>query len=1407
MAGRRIALLIATDGYDDPGLNQLRTPARGATDLQALLQDPAIGRFDHVRTLLNRPKAEIEAAVEDLLMDRAPDDLVLLYLACHGIRTDTDRLYFATLGTRLARPGTTAIPARFLHEHLDDCQAGAKVVLLDCCYSGLFHRGAPMSPALIDLDEALGGRGTYVITASTALEYAYDGSQLALDNAQTAPRFTAAVIEGLSTGLADQNHDGVITPDELYSYVHDTVVDQAGPGQTPTKSGQCEGTVVLAYAPDKDISAGPAGQAAASHALPLGALLPPPVETTDRGFVCDAWEGSSQLFVPIGRLEHAAGGGTMCLDLAGRDGNVAAVGKLGSGKTTLLRSLVLSLALTHSPDEVEFLLLEGAVNRLGVLRTLPHVRGVASPDEEAAVRTALDEVRHAIDLRRRLFREHDIDSVEAFRTLRAEGALHGGGFGDLFVVVDGWMDFCWELPWFADTVHRLGNTGLHYGIHLCAATRRWSDFSPDLLGLLGTRLELALDDPQESSVDATLAAGVGLGWALARRSRFRVAVPRLDEVTGEAAARRSLADTVARVRTAWRELPADTTPGRPAPWVSFARTLGIDDDLHDLDRQALRRSVEGLSAPLGLSDTGRPLVLNVDEAAFGGMGPHGLLVGAAGSGKSELLRTLVLSFAVHHAPDALNFLLVAADDSHTFRDVADLPHVSAVVCGDRLPHTPLQPGRSAHLDRLLEALQGELVRRDALLRDHKQATARDYHRVRADHGALEPLPTLLVVFEDFTGLLAAKPDAFDLLMRIARTGRALGVHMLLGARRLAEGTLRGLATHLSYRIALRTSTAEESRAVLGVPDANRLPRDPGVGFLRFGADAPLRFTAAYVSAPYGPGGARPADGDRSVLEVVADRLADDRPTAYRVVPPPLRGPVLLGEVLSAAQDLPADRLRVPVGFADKPFEHRRDLFALDFSEQGAHAVVIGRPGSGKTTLLTTLISAFALTHSPQDVQFYVLDLTGGLAGLAGLPHVGGVAGLTDPERVRRTVAEVSAVMEARERRGDREDPWGDVFLVVDGITALRSDHESLERAVEDIARRGRRVGVHLVVTASRQLDLRLALRAQFGTVVELRLTDPMDSLLDRRRADEVPEDAPGHGLSPDKAPVLTALPRLAASDVTAAVALADLVAEARARWAEQRPAPQVRMLPALLSPAELPALGDRPGEVLRIGLGETDLAPVDVDFDADPLFLALGEVESGKSSFLRLVGRQVVERCTRQEALLMVADYRRALLGAFPEEHLLGYATSGVQLTSMVQELAQALTRRIPGPDVTAEELRTRGWYTGPNVYLLVDDYDLVAVASGNPLAPLLELLPYARDIGLRVIVARTTAGASRAVYEPFLTRIRELSTHGLILSGDPAEGPLLGYAKARREPPGRGTLVSPRHGDRRIQLAYAAPE
>ncbi|WP_275408378.1 FtsK/SpoIIIE domain-containing protein, partial [Actinoplanes campanulatus] len=195
------------------------------------------------------------------------------------------------------------------------------------------------------------------------------------------------------------------------------------------------------------------------------------------------------------------------------------------------------------------------------------------------------------------------------------------------------------------------------------------------------------------------------------------------------------------------------------------------------------------------------------ESAQDGMGPHGLLVGATGSGKSELLRTLVLALAMTHSPEILNLLLVDFKGGATFASLDRLPHTAAMITNleDELPL----------VDRMLGAIQGELTRRQELLRKAgNYASQRDYERARSAGVPLAPLPSLLFIVDEFSELLSARPDFIDMFVQIGRVGRSLGIHLLLASQKLEEGRLRGLESHLSYRIGLRTFSSMESRAVL-----------------------------------------------------------------------------------------------------------------------------------------------------------------------------------------------------------------------------------------------------------------------------------------------------------------------------------------------------------------------------------------------------------------------------------------------------------------------------------------------------------------------------------------------------------------------------------------------------------------
>ena len=168
---------------------------------------------------------------------------------------------------------------------------------------------------------------------------------------------------------------------------------------------------------------------------------------------------------------------------------------------------------------------------------------------------------------------------------------------------------------------------------------------------------------------------------------------------------------------------------------------------------------------------------------------------------------------------------------------------------------------------------------------------------------------------------------------------------------------------------------------------------------------------------------------------------------------------------------------------------------------------------------------------------------------------------------------------------------------------------------------------------------------------------------------------------------------------------------------------------------------------------------------------------------------------TPAEAQIVVVDYRRSLLGEVPEEYLLNYLTSATQAAPAIKDLATYLESRIPGPDVTPEQLRSRTWWTGAEVFVLVDDYDLVATQQGSPVALLQPLLAQARDVGLHVTLARRSGGASRALYEPVIQSLRDLAMPGLMLSGSPDEGPLLGNVRPVPMPPGRGRLITRERG------------
>jgi S-DNA-T family DNA segregation ATPase FtsK/SpoIIIE len=385
-----------------------------------------------------------------------------------------------------------------------------------------------------------------------------------------------------------------------------------------------------------------------------------------------------------------------------------------------------------------------------------------------------------------------------------------------------------------------------------------------------------------------------------------------------------------------------------------------------------------------------------------------------------------------------------------------------------------------------------------------------------------------------------------------------------------------------------------------------------------------------------------------------------------------------------------------------------------------------------------------------------------------------------------------------------------VFLVVDGWDALRADFEELELDIQRVAARGLAFGVHVLTTATRWADYRASARDLFGTRLELRLGDPIDSEIDRRLATLVPAERPGRGLLPDRLHMLSAVPRI--DGERAGAMHGDGLSHLVKRVAESWPGPdgpKLRLLPELLPAADLLAQADastRRGGRLLVGIDEKQLAPVGLDPDLEPHWLVFGDGGSGKSATLRGYLHEVMRTRRPDVAQLVVVDYRRSLLGEVPDDYLLHYLTSAQAAGPALADLASYLATRVPGPEVTPEEVRGRSWWTGAEVFVVVDDYDLVATAQGSPMQTLVPLLPQAGDVGLHLVLARRSGGASRALYEPVIQALSDLASPGLVLSGSPDEGALIGRIRPVPGLPGRGRLVTRGRGAEVVQVGWRAP-
>lgn len=740
----------------------------------------------------------------------------------------------------------------------------------------------------------------------------------------------------------------------------------------------------------------------------------------------------------------------------------------------------------------------------------------------------------------------------------------------------------------------------------------------------------------------------------------------------------------------------------------------------------------------------------------------------------------MVALACTHSPDDLNFVLVDFKGGATFLGLEELPHTSAVI-------TNLEE-ESVLVDRMFDAISGEMNRRQEVLREAGNfANVHDYAQAREADPSMPAMPALFIVVDEFSELLGQHPDFADLFVAVGRLGRSLHIHLLLASQRLEEGRLRGLESHLSYRLGLKTFSAAESRQVLGVPDAHQLPSKPGAGYLKSTADELLRFQCSYVSGPLtvrtavqgAQLGVSLWQGWDHFLQATEEKSTQSvDPTGRTLVTVAVEAAIQLAARRGQSArkiwlpPLPAELpiagtverygfLEVAVGIIDRPYHQRQDPFCLDFAGHSGHVAVCGGPQTGKTTFLFSAVISLAATHSTSDLRFYILDLAGtGLGPLERLPHVAGVAHRAEEERVRRVLDEVVGLIDAPEARH--------TFLIIDGWHVLGAEFEDTNELLERIAADGLAARVHLVVSTSRWTSIRPGIRDLIPQRVELKLVEALDSVIDRKKQQALAQ-RPGIGLTPQ------------GENMLVAIASAQDAAHVVSATASQHPVPRLKVLPAELAYEQLSA----PIGTILLGLGGPKMSAISWDLSRSQHLLCIGGQSCGKSTTLSTIARGVVA-LGRREARIVMIDHRRAHLGEIPEDMLAGYSASSQTTQSLLEDVQVTLKARLPGPEVTPEQLKERSWWSGPEIYLFIDDFDLL---GDSALFPLKDLLPHARDIGLRVVVARKSGGVQRALYQQFLSEVKDQSPMVLVMDADKEEGAIFGV-RPQHQPPGRCVVV-----------------
>jgi DNA segregation ATPase FtsK/SpoIIIE, S-DNA-T family len=860
-----------------------------------------------------------------------------------------------------------------------------------------------------------------------------------------------------------------------------------------------------------------------------------------------------------------------------------------------------------------------------------------------------------------------------------------------------------------------------------------------------------------------------------------------------------------------------------------------------------------LRVPIGMGLHG-PIWLDLNENVHG---PHGIIAGTTGAGKSELLQSLIVGLAITHHPNLVNFVLVDFKGGAAFKPFEKIPHTVGMV-------TDLS-GKLT--ERALISLKSELRRREHILSQADVKKISEYIALCAQNPSMEPLPHLIIIIDEFAELAKEHPIFMEGLVSVVQKGRSLGVHLILSTQKPTGSVNANIWSNLKFRICLRVASLQDSRDMLGRSEAALLPASvPGRAYFQIGAETFDLFQSARISLP-----ARILNEkldtknaqDATDMQVLMSKLEPYQDTLgqqlFKPWPAPLPHAISLEEVrvrgglftslLHKESEYPLyGWLNFPVGLIDLPMEQRQEPWFIDMPRMGGHILVAGSAGTGKSTFLRTLIMSLAQTHTPAQLHFYLIDYGGqALRVFEKLPHVGGIFNESDDEYIRRLLRQLQRIIEERKqffmvnqiddflsyqrRRLENASltELAAVILVIDRFIDFKQAYDKEMDFLLSIARHGRTYGVYLVLSADRPTAISMQLMSLIEVRIGLRMVELNDSLifLGKNDAAHIDPALVGRGYKRGKSleEVHVALPFACEEDDEQTQKLDEWVHMTLQTMQvdEEHKAPPIRLLPDsvraeyflmdAISNTSMQQRAERdmqPPAALQICLGIEDfsLSPISVELNKDtPHLLVVGGPGSGRTTVMQTILLMLANPIYGDTKVVLV-DFRRTsrLLRRLPNVWM--YADTEERLLATVDTLKEELRARVTRMREILEAMKEVDDDVFSNlllmdpIVLVIDDYEQLGALSKNPFQDLREFLLQARDLGLYIIVGDTPTDSMRG--DVLLQQVRACR-FGIILGADPMEPQVMGVRMSDL-PPGRGYLVR-RNQRRLLQVAHLAPD